>query len=263
MNLGLEGRVALITGAGSGIGRAIAVALAAEGARIAVNDRDAAACGATVTLLREAGHEAVAAPFDVADAGAVAAGFAAIAAGLGGVDILVNNAAVLLTSARFVDTRPEDCAREIAVALFGTLHCTRAALPGMTARRHGRIVNIVSDAARVGQEKEVAYSSAKGGVIAFTKSLAREVGQDGITVNAVSPAATDTPLRRAALERLAERIGADGVAAREEKIRRAYPMRRIGTPEDAAGLVAFLASAQAGHITGQICSVNGGYAMPG
>ena len=108
---------------------------------------------------------------------------------------------------------PADCEREIAVSLFGTMHCTRAALPGMIERGHGRIVNIISDAARVGQEKEVAYSAAKGGVISFTKSLAREVGRHGVTVNAVSPAATDTQLRRAMLARMAEKIGAVETAA--------------------------------------------------
>lgn len=259
MDLGLEGRVALVTGSGSGIGQAIALAFAREGARVLVNDLDAAACGETLQLLRQAGQEGRAVPFDVADA----AGAQAAIAAAGPVDVLVNNAAVMVNNVAFADKLPADCEREIQVSLFGSLNCARAVLPGMIERRHGRIVNIVSDAARVGQEKEVAYSAAKGGVISFTKSLAREVGQHGITVNAVSPAATDTPLRRALLRRLEEKMGAEGVAAREEKVKRAYPMRRIGQPDDTAALVAFLASAAASHITGQVCSVNGGFSMPG
>lgn len=263
MDLGLQGRVALVTGAGSGIGQAIALALAAEGASIAVNDLQATGCDETLDLLRAVGAACMAAPFDVADPQGVQDGVAGAEKAFGRVDMLVNNAAVMVNNLAFVEKSAQDCEREIRVGLFGTLNCSRAVLPGMLRRGYGRIVNIVSDAARVGQDKEVAYSAAKGGVISFTKSLAREVGPGGITVNAVSPAATDTPLRRALLKRLEEKMGADGVAAREEKVRRAYPTRRIGTAHDTAVLVAFLASAQASHITGQICSVNGGFAMPG
>lgn len=259
MDLGLQGQVALVTGAGSGIGQAIALAFAREGAAVLVNDLTPAACEETVAMLRDAGAEVRAVAFDVGAEDSVQQAMAREAR----IDILVNNAAVMVNNLAFVEKAPQDCEREIRVSLFGTLNCARAALPGMIARGHGRIVNIVSDAARAGQEKEVAYSAAKGGVISFTKSLAREVGQHGITVNAVSPAATDTPLRRALLKRLEDKMGADGVAAREEKIRRAYPMRRIGRPEDTAALVAFLASGPASHITGQICSVNGGFSMPG
>lgn len=263
MDFGLRGQVALVTGAGAGIGQAIALALAREGAAIAVNDLDEARCEETLALLREAGATACAAPFDIADGVQVADGTARVATALGRIDVLVNNAAVMVNNLAFVDKRAEDCEREIRVGLFGPLNCARAVLPGMVERGHGRIVNIVSDAARVGQDKEVAYSAAKGGVISFTKSLAREVGVHGVTVNAVSPAATDTPLRRQMLKRLEDKLGADGVAAREEKVRRAYPMRRIGRPDDTAALVVFLASGPAAHITGQICSVNGGFAMPG
>jgi 2-hydroxycyclohexanecarboxyl-CoA dehydrogenase len=259
MDLGLQGQVALITGSGSGIGQAIALALAREGAAVLVNDLSVAACEETLGLLRQGGAGGQGLPFDVADATQVEAAIASA----GPIDILVNNAAVMVNNLAFAEKPMADCEREIQVSLFGTLNCSRAALAGMIERRHGRIVNIVSDAARVGQEKEVAYSAAKGGVISFTKSLAREVGQHGITVNAVSPAATDTPLRRALLKRLEEKMGAEGVASREEKIRRAYAMRRIGQPEDSAALVAFLVSRQALHMTGQICSVNGGFSMPG
>jgi len=264
MNIDLRGKSVLVTGAGAGIGQAIALAFAQAGARVAVNDLRGEGCEETLAMLANCpGAQAMAAPFDVADLDAARAGVAGVEQRFGRVDVLVNNAAVMLGNLPFVETRPEDCEREIRVGLFGALHCSRAVLPGMLARGEGALVNIVSDAARVGQEKEVAYSSAKGGVIAFTKSLAREVGRQGVRVNAVSPAATDTPLRRAMLARLAEARGEAAVQEREAKVRRAYPLRRIGRCEDVAALALFLASPLAAHVTGQIVSVNGGYAMPG
>ena len=129
--------------------------------------------------------------------------------------------------------------------------------------RYGKIINVVTDAARVGQEREVSYSSAKGGVVSFTKSIAREVGRHNINVNAVSPAATNSPMRLAAVAKLKEKLGEQKVLEREEKIKRNYPLRRIGEQEDVTNAVLFLASDSARHITGQILSVNGGYAMPG
>ena len=263
MDLELKGQAVLVTGAGSGIGQAIALAFAAEGAAVAVNDLTHERCQETLDLLRSTGVPTMAAPFDITRMDNVKSSIGEIQARFGRLDVLVNNAAVMANNTSFVESRPEDCEREIAVGLFGAMHCARFALQGMIDRTHGRIVNIVSDAARVGQEKEVAYSSAKGGLISFTKSLAREVGRHGITVNAVSPAATDTPLRRQMLGRLEAKLGAEAVAAREEKVRRVYPVRRLGEPGDVADLVTFLASIRARHITGQICSVNGGFAMPG
>lgn len=259
MDLGLGGKRVLITGAGAGIGQAIALVLANEGAHVIVNDLSSARCRPTLDLLRENGHQAEEMPFDVGNERDATNGIDATEY----LDVLVNNAAVMVSNLSFVDKPVQDVELEIQTSLFGTLNCSRAVLPRMIDRGHGRIINIVSDAARVGQDKEVVYSAAKGGVISFTKSLAREVGQYGITVNAVSPAATDTPLRRAMLRRLEEVMGPEKVLSREEKIRRAYPMRRIGRPDDTASLVAFLASNLASHITGQICSVNGGFAMPG
>lgn len=263
MNFGYAGKVALITGAGSGIGQTLAVAFAKEGAKVAINDVDEAGLAATALLVREQSDEAVAAAWDVSRVDDVQRAVAQIQQECGAIDVLVNNAAVMLNNTAFVEADPKSCAREIEVALFGTLNCARAVLPGMVARRAGKIVNIVSDAGRVGQEREAAYSAAKGGVIAFTKSLAREVGRHNINVNAVSPAATDTPLRRQMLERIAEKIGREAMIEREEKIRRAYPLRRIGEREDVANAVLFLASDLAKHITGQVLSVNGGYAMVG
>lgn len=264
MDLGLKGRRAMVTGAGSGIGRAIALALAAEGVRVAVNDVDAGGVAQTVAQALDAGGEAVPAVFDISTLAAVERGVADAAEATGGaLDVLVNNAAVLAAHAPFLETDPADWRREIDVILFGTLHCSRAVLPGMVAAGGGKIVNVVTDAARVGQEREVTYSAAKGGVIAFTRSIAREVGPSGINVNAVSPAATNSPMRQKALAAIEAKIGAEKLAEREAKVRRAYPMRRIGEPEDIAATVVFLCSAPARHITGQVLSVNGGYAMVG
>lgn len=263
MDMQLQDKIVLISGGGSGIGRAIALAFGEEGAAVVVNDLGSEACEETMNLLRATGVRCVAAPFDVSQLHQVQAGVKQAEKYFGVVDVLINCAAVMINNRAFVESNPEECEREIQVGLFGTMHCTRAALPGMIARGSGRVVNIVSDAARVGQERESAYSSAKGGVISFTKSLAREVGRYGITVNAVSPAATDTPLRRVLLQHMTEKKGVEAVAAREEKIRKAYPLKRIGTPEDTAAIVTFLASSRASHITGQIHSVNGGFAMPG
>ena len=263
MNLNLAGKAVLITGAGSGIGQTIARAFAQEGAIVAVNDIAEDKVGETVALIEQAGGRALPAVCDIGSLDAVVFMVAALAAQGLRPDILVNNAAVLLAGAPFLDTRPEDCEREIRVILHGTMNCTRAVLPGMVERRTGKLVNIVSDAARAGQEREANYSAAKGGVLAFTKSIAREVGRHNINVNAVSPAATNTPLRQGLLRKLADRIGEPAVQEREEKIRRAYPLKRIGEPEDVSNAVLFLASDAARHITGQVLSVNGGYSMIG
>jgi 2-hydroxycyclohexanecarboxyl-CoA dehydrogenase len=263
MDLQLSNKVVLITGAGSGIGQAIATAFASEGAKIVVNDIAQENCEETVALARQRCSDVLAAPFDVTNLSETRAALARVEQHFGRIDVLVNNAAVLLANTFFVETDPRDCEREIQVSLYGTLHCSRAVLPGMIDRKHGKIVNIVSDAGRLGQEREATYAAAKGGVIAFTKSLAREVGRHGINVNAVSPAATNTPLRRKMMQDLAAKIGEQALLEREEKIRRGYPMRRIGESNDVANAVLYLASDCARHVTGQILGVNGGYAMVG
>ena len=263
MDLKLAGKTALITGSGSGIGQTIACAFAREGAAVMVNDVTGERVAETIALIAQFGGRALPAVCDIGSLDAVNALLASLADQGLSPDILVNNAAVLLASAPFLETKPEDCEREIRVILHGTLNCARAVLPGMIERRWGKVVNIVSDAARSGQEREANYSAAKGGVLAFTKSMAREVGRHNINVNAVSPAATDTPLRQALLRNMAARIGEPAVLEREEKIRRAYPLKRIGAPEDVSNAVLFLASDAARHITGQVLSVNGGYTMIG
>ena len=263
MDLQLKDRVALVTGAGQGIGRTVALAFAAEGARVAVNDINAAACEDTVAAIRKTGARAMAAACDITDLAAVREMVRKIEAEYGSVDILVNNAAVLLAHELFMDTKPEDCDKEIRVTLYGTMNCVRAVLPGMSQRKLGKIVNVVTDAARVGQERQCNYSAAKGGVISFTKSIAKEVGRHNINVNAVSPGATNSPMRQGMLKELVEKIGQEKAAEREEKVKRMYALRRIGEPEDVSNAIVFLCSESARHITGQILSVNGGFAMPG
>lgn len=261
MDLGIKGKVVLITGSGSGIGQAMAVRFAMEGATVVVNDLTIERCQETARQAAEQGGRVELCPFDVTRLEQVQAAAGGLVERLGAVDVLVNNAAVLLANQLYLETAPDDCDREIQAALYGTLHCVRAFAPGMVARSAGRIINMLSDAGRLGQEREASYSAAKGGVIAFTRSMARELGRHGITVNAISPAATDTPLRRAMLRGMAEKMGEEAVLERERKIARAYPMRRIGTVEDVAQAAIFLSSNAAAYITGQVLGVNGGYAM--
>ncbi len=263
MDLMLKDRVALVTGSGQGIGRTIALAFAAEGAHIAVNDVNVKGVEETSDLVRQLGRKVIAAPCDITNLDAVKTMASKIEGELGRIDVLVNNAALLISHEMFLDTNPEDCDKEIKVILFGTMNCARAVLPGMIKRQFGKIISIVTDAARVGQERQCNYSAAKGGVISFTKSIAKEVGRHKINVNAVSPGATNSPMRMEMLRQLKENIGEAKAAEREEKVKRAYALRRIGEPEDVANAVVFLASEAARHITGQILSVNGGFAMLG
>ena len=261
MDLGLSGKVVLITGSGSGIGQHMAVAFAKEGAKVAVNDISDKGIEETLGMIEAAGGAGLAARCDIADTGAVGAMVAAVEKAWGRLDILVNNAAVMTQHALFPEKTPEQCDQEIKVTLYGTINCVRAVLPGMMARKYGKIVNIATDAARVGQEREAVYSAAKGGVISFTKSIAKEVGRDNINANVISPGATNSPMRNAILEKMRQTMGAERVAEREEKVRRVYPLRRIGEMEDVSNAVLFAASDRARHITGQVLSVNGGFAM--
>ena len=240
-------RVAFVTGAGQGIGRAIALALAADGRRVVAGDLQADAAEATA-----AATGGIAVSVDVTDGPSVAAAVERAEAELGPVEILVNNAGWDELRA-FVDTDEAFWDRVIDVNFKGCLRMTHALLPGMIERGFGRIVNIGSDAGRVGSSHESVYSGAKGGVIAFTKTVAREAARAGVTANVVCPGPTRTPL----LKGMAETGGEKLVASLE----RAVPMRRLGEPEDVAAAVAFLAGERAGYITGQTLSVSGGLTM--
>ncbi len=261
MNLDLKGKTVLITGSGSGMGQHMAVGYAQEGAKVAVNDINGDAVAETIKMVEEAGGTAHDATADITDLATVKDMIAVTESTLGGIDILVNNAALLTEHTLFLETDPDACMREIAVILHGTMHCSRSVLPGMINRGGGKIVNIATDAARVGQEREVNYSAAKGGVIAFTKSLAKEVGRHNVNVNVVSPGATNSPMRIGLQEQLRQKLGNEAWKAREAKVLRLYPLRRIGEMEDITNTVLFMTSNAARHITGQVLSVNGGFAM--
>ncbi|MBV1876616.1 MAG: SDR family oxidoreductase [Pseudomonadales bacterium] len=263
MDLQLTNRVALVTGAASGIGQHVALGFAKAGAKLIVNDVNAEGLAETVSAIEAIGGEAIPAAVDITDLKAVEAMIEAGNKAFGKIDILVNNAALLTEHKLYLDTDPAACEREIRVILFGSMHCTRAVLPGMVARGYGKILNIATDAARVGQEREANYSAAKGGVISFTKSIAKEVGRHNINVNVVSPGATNSPMRIGLQEALKETLGEAQWLAREEKVKRLYPLRRIGEMEDITNAVLFLTSDAARQITGQILSVNGGFAMVG
>lgn len=236
----LQGRVAVVTGGRGGIGSAIVEAMAAAGARVAVWDLEPSAPG-----------DAVAVAVDVTDRSSVEAAARRTEATLGPVEILVNNAGIDIVQP-FLDSTEEAWARITAVNFFGTVRCCHVLAPGMVERSYGRVVNVASDAGRVGSSGEAVYSGTKGGVIAFSKSLARELATTGVTVNSVCPGPTDTPLL-------------DQVAQVSQKLfeglARAVPMRRIARPADIAPAVVFLASDQAGYITGQTLSVSGGLTM--
>jgi len=244
-------RVAMVTGAGRGIGAAIAARLAASGLAVALCDVDAALAENTAGRLSAGGGCARAFALDVSDGSKVARVVAEIGAALGPIDVLVNNAGIDVMGL-FLDTDEASWDRLWSVNLKGVLHCCKNVLPGMIERRRGRVVNLGSDAGRVGSTSEAVYSATKGGVIAFTKTLAREMARHGITVNCVSPGPTDTALL-AQLASYNEKVHA-GLA-------RAIPLGRLGQPDDVAAAVAFLASEDAGYITGQTLSVSGGLTM--
>jgi len=247
----LDGQAAIVTGGGRGIGRGIALALAAEGADVAVLDVDLATAEATAAELRAGGRRALGLAADVTDLEQVEAATSRVTAELGRLDVLVNNAG-WTPNEPFAGSAPATWRRIVDVNYVGVLNCTRAALAAMLPRKAGRIVSIASDAGRVGTPREAVYAGAKAAIVGFSKSLAAEVARHGITVNVVSPATVDTPLLRGMLT--PEQI---------ERREKANPMGRLGRPEDVAAAVVFFASPQAGYITGQILSVNGGVVRAG
>jgi 2-hydroxycyclohexanecarboxyl-CoA dehydrogenase len=249
MRAAMAERVALVTGGARGIGRAIALALAADGRAVAVGDL--LADGAESTAAEVGG---LGVSLDVTDSSSVTAAVDQVTSELGPVGVVVNCAG--WDELRpFLETDENFWTRVVDINFMGMLRVTKAVLPGMVDAGWGRVVNIGSDAGRVGSSLESVYSGAKGGVIAFTKTVAREVARSGVTANTVCPGPTRTPLL-------------EGMAGDDEKgqklvagLERAVPMRRLGEPEDVAAAVAFLASESAGYITGQTLSVSGGLTM--
>jgi 2-hydroxycyclohexanecarboxyl-CoA dehydrogenase len=248
----LQGKTAIVTGAARGIGKGVASALAADGAAVAVCDLDLAAVRRVADqVAAKYGTPTAAVELDVADRASVVDAVDRVEIELGVLDILVNNAGVDVIGP-FVESSEESWDRIIAVNLRGTINTCHVVLPGMIERESGVIVNTASEAGRVGSSGEAVYSATKGGVIAFTKTLAREVARHGIRVNCVSPGPTDTAL-----------LGqvADVSPGLREALERGIPMRRVGQPSDIASVVAFLASDDAGYMTGQTLSVSGGLTM--
>jgi 2-hydroxycyclohexanecarboxyl-CoA dehydrogenase len=247
-----QGRVALVTGGASGIGRAVCLGLVREGARVAVADINGPGASALADQIRTAGGEALAVTMDVTQRASVAAGVERVLATWGQLDVLIN-AAGWDRVAPFVETTEEFWDRVIAINYRGVLTTCHVVLPHMIARGAGVVVNIASEAGRAGSSGEAVYSGAKGAVIAFSKALAREVARHGIRVNVVAPGLTDTPLLRQMMD--------DGHEKLFQAIVRATPLQRLARPEEIADAVLFLASEKAAFITGQTLSVGGGLTM--
>ncbi|HLK40711.1 MAG TPA: SDR family NAD(P)-dependent oxidoreductase [Polyangiaceae bacterium] len=276
MDLELEGRVALVTGGGRNVGRAVCLRLAREGARVIVNDFYADRADAVAKEIAAAGGTAVGVQADVTQEGQVRAMVDRAERDLGPVDVLVNNAGIPASGSgggeptkpgagrrahwvAFHESSSDLWRKTIELNVYGTMFCTHAVLPSMVERRSGRIVSVISEAGRIGEAKLAAYSGAKASIFGFSKALAREVGRFAVNVNVVALGAVDpdeTPY--------AERP--DDRRAFLDKILRAYPigqgLQRLSHPEDAADAIAFLASERARYITGQCLGLSGGFAMP-
>lgn len=244
----LDDKIALVIGSGRGIGRAIAEKLTTEGATVAVADIDETAAKGVAEAL---GDGALGIRTDVTSQESVHAAVEQVTDRFGRIDILINNAG-WDKAQPFLDSDEADWDRIIDINLRGTLRTTKAVLPGMVERGAGSVVNLGSDAARVGSSGESVYSAAKGGIVSFTKTLAREMARHQITVNCVCPGSTDTDLFAS--------IGGDDPKLRES-LTKAIPLRRLGQPQDLANVITFLASERAGYVTGQTVSVSGGLTM--
>ncbi|MEY4858801.1 MAG: 2-hydroxycyclohexanecarboxyl-CoA dehydrogenase [Pseudomonadota bacterium] len=253
---GLQDKTVIVTGGGGGIGGATCRRFGEAGARVAVFDINAESAAQTAVDITTAGGVAQAFRCDITDYAEVQSAVGAAAAALGPIDILINNAGWDVFRL-FKDTTPDQWQKLIAINLVGAFNMHHVVLPGMLERRRGRIVNIASDAARVGSSGEAVYAACKSGLVGFSKTIAREHARHGITVNVVCPGATNTAL-------FADyKQGAGNPEKLEEAFRRATPMGRIGEPDDLPGAILFFASDEAAYITGQVLSVSGGLTMAG
>jgi len=246
--MGFGGQVSLVTGASRGIGRAIAKALAGEGATVCLGARDEGKLAEAVGEIEAAGGRAVAVRLDVADRASVDAAFEAILGEHGRIDHLVNNAGITRDNL-VLRMKAADWDDVLTTNLTGVFHCTQLALRPMIKQRSGRIVNVTSVVGVTGNAGQANYAASKAGVIGFTKAVAREVASRGITVNAVAPGFIETDMTAAMTEKAREAVSG------------AVPLGRVGRPQDVAGAVVFLCSEAASYITGQILGVDGGFHM--
>jgi 2-hydroxycyclohexanecarboxyl-CoA dehydrogenase len=251
----MSNRVAFVTGGAQGIGKGISEALGAAGFRVAVADLNLEAAEKTAAEIAENGGEAIGVEVDVTSTDSVAAAVRTVTERLGPIEVAVNNAG-WDDFMPFLKTTEEFWDRILEINFKGGLRVTQAVVPGMVERGWGRVINIGSDAGRVGSSLEAVYSGAKGGTIAFTKTLAREVARKGVTVNTVCPGPTDTP----ALRKFADASGEDADKVINGMVG-AVPMKRLGQPSDIGAAVAFFASDATSYITGQTLSVSGGLTM--
>src|SRR4030043_860514 len=267
MDFDLKGKVAIVTGSGDGIGRMTALTLAGEGANVVVNDIDLTRAEKVADEARALGVKALAIKAAVDNPEEVNAMVKKVIEEFGKVDILINNAGRGVnweagkTPRPFAETEKEDWDYTISLCRYGVLNCTRAVLPGMIQRKYGKIVNMISDAGRIGEPFMAAYSAAKGGIIAFQKALAREVGRYNINVNGVSAGATDTERILATREKTRAKLGEEAFQKRLEAQLKVYPIRRFGEPADLARRCVFLSSDLSKHVTGKTISVSGGFSM--
>jgi len=263
MDLNLAGKTVIVTGAGSNIGRALALAFARERANVVVAEIDEGQGAKTAAEATALGATAIAVGTDVTRWESVQAMVRAVESRFGRVDVLVNNVG-WTRDALFVEKTRDEWEREVQINLWGMINCTRAVLDGMIARKGGAIVSMGSDAGRMGEFREGVYGACKAGVIALSKSIAREVGKFGIRLNVVCPGMT-MPKSDDDIGELSMWNAQENRAWRtpdmQARIAKAYPLRRVATPEDVTGAVVFLASDAASFITGQTVSVSGGYTM--
>jgi 2-hydroxycyclohexanecarboxyl-CoA dehydrogenase len=269
MDLGLKDKVALVTGGGRGVGRGVCLRLAAEGAKVAVNDLHDRRAERVAAEIREAGGTALPVAANICDLAQVRSMVAKVAEVLGPVDILVNNAGIPSSLPGeeapkggwedFHTTDPAAWKFMIDLNIYGTLNCTHTVLPGMVERRWGKVISVMSEAGRVGEAKLAVYSAAKAGIFGFSKAIAREVGKYAINVNVVALGAVDA--KEVPFEQLEPQV-----QERMSKLFKAYPiakgLQRLSRPSDVADAIAFLASDRAQYITGQVLGLSGGFAMP-
>lgn len=253
---GLDNQVVVVTGGGGGIGGATSRYFAKQGAKVAVFDMNLEAADKVAQDIVSQGGQAKAFKCDITDRTMVDAAVQGVTTQMGPIDVLVNNAGWDVFKP-FVKTSPDDWSKLIAINLVGALHMHHAVLPGMAERRKGRIINIASDAARVGSSGEAVYAACKGGLVSLSKTLAREHARHGITVNVVCPGPTETALFEDYKQ------GAGNPEKLVEAFTRSIPLGRIGQPQDLPGAIAFFASEGASYITGQVLSVSGGLTMAG